>query len=215
MERSSSLRDADREGDSTALGTPGWLRAVVIAWLALLGVAAIPRGVPVVGTLGRGAASALERVGVVPGIPLFGGSGVHWRAQHRCLTVHGLLPGGERELLHRTDCLPEGFSFMQDPFERLIQLNSRFVVERLLWDRSSTPPGQIAPIVRFFTALGDYFCHSPLAGSGTYTALELVRDTPARSYTTGATRTHRVECRIECLPDRVSVPRCTDRMLPK
>jgi len=147
---------------------------------------------------------------VVPGVSVFEGSPDAWKIEAECVAVTGSTPDGDTVELHRSPCPPEGFQWAHDPFESLVQGTVRnAAVANWVRAPAALPEdlGVVPEDARKLLQLGDYFCHSPLAG-GPRERVTLVRQQRQRNIRSGARAVHTLRCRFACEPRRLVVPRC-------
>jgi len=141
------------------------LRAAVLAYLAVLVAAALPWRPGPLDAPARLAERALAAVAISPGLAIFSGSvtAVHRRAT--CVRVRAVLAGGGSETLYASGCPPTGFRWRIDPWDEMVE----GLVRRTRIERFARDPGAKLPLsweLVKLQALGDFFCHSPLAAPG-------------------------------------------------
>jgi hypothetical protein len=184
------------------------LRAAVLVYLMLLVLAAVP---PKLRPLwldapGDWAARALGAFSISPGLAIFSGSvtAVHRRAT--CLVISATRADGGVETLYANECPPTGFRWRIDPWDEMVLgLARRTRVERFV-------PGGAQPDAAEWwklQALGDYFCHSPLASASERRELTLEIGSLLVLYSNGLhTEDRAVTCRWRCGAHPLATPRC-------
>jgi hypothetical protein len=191
------------------------LRAAVLAYAALLVVAAVPAPLrpSFLDAPARLAGRALEAVAVSPGLAIFSGSvtAVHRRAT--CVRVRAERPDGAALTLYASGCPPTGFRWRIDPWDEMIEgLVRRTRIERFARDPGAKPP--LSWDLIKLQAVGDFFCHSPLAAPGERTAVALEFKNLLVLYSSGLrTEDRAISCRWRCGTQPFAAPTC--RRLPR
>ena len=190
------------------------LRAAVLGYLALRVLAAVPPPLRpgFLDAPGERAAAALGALSISPGLPIFSGSvtAVHRRAS--CLEVSAALAGGGHETLYASACPPTGFRWRIDPWDEMVLgLVRRTRIERFV-------PGAPEPDATErwkLAAIGDYFCHSPLAGAREREEVELRVKSLLVLYSSGRhTEDRAIRCRWSCGAPALAEPRCEREPAP-
>lgn len=185
------------------------LRAGILVYLALLVLAAVPPKLrpAFLDAPGNGAARALGALSISPGLPIFSGSvtAVHRRAS--CLEITATRADGSAETLYANACPPEGFRWRIDPWDEMVLgLVRRTRIERFV---AGAPAPDAAERWKL-AALGDFFCHSPLAGgAGEREEVTLELRTLLVLYSSGRhTRDRAIRCRWRCADPPLASPSC-------
>ena len=184
------------------------LRAAVLAYLALLVAAAFPWRPGLLDAPARFAERALGAVAISPGLAIFSGSvtAVHRRAT--CVRVRAELAGGGSETLYASGCPPTGFRWRIDPWDEMVE----GLVRRTRVERFARDPGAKLPLsweLVKLQALGDFFCHSPLAASGEREAVTLETRNLLVLYSSGLhTEDRAISCRWRCGTRPFAAPTC-------
>jgi hypothetical protein len=188
-----------------------WARAVVLAYLALLLLAALPGKLrpAILDAPCRLAARALDAVSISPGLAVFSGpvTAVHRRAT--CLEIRAERPDGSLETLYASACPPTGFRWRIDPWDEMVLgLVRRTRIERFAREPRSDDPPRSAEW-RKLQAVGDFFCHSPEAASGARRAVTLETYDLLVLYSSGLhTRDRTLSCRGRCGTRPFAWPAC-------
>jgi hypothetical protein len=186
------------------------LRAAVLVYLGLLVLAAIPAALRP-GLLlapARLADRVLGAVAISPGLAIFSGSvtAVHRRAT--CVRVRAERPGGGAETLYASGCPPTGFRWRIDPWDEMVEgLVRRTRIERFARDPAAKLP--LSWDLLKLQALGDFFCHSPLAAPGEREAVTLESRNLLVLYSSGLrTEDRAIACRWRCGTRPFAAPTC-------
>jgi hypothetical protein len=200
---------------SPAAGAPGrgraWARAAILAYLALLLLAALPEKLRPASFDGpaRLAARALDAVSISPGLAVFSGpvTAVHRRAT--CLEIRAERPDGSLETLYASACPPTGYRWRIDPWDEMVLgLVRRTRIERFAREPRSDEAPRSAEW-RKLQALGDFFCHSPVAATGVRRAVTLDTYDLLVLYSSGVhTRDRTLSCRWRCGTRPLASPVC-------
>jgi hypothetical protein len=191
------------------------LRAAVLGYLALLVLAAVPAKVrpALLEAPGRLAGSALDAAAISPGLAVFSGSvrAVHRRAT--CLEIRAERPDGTAATLYASACPPTGFRWRIDPWDEMVEgLVRRTRIERFARGARDAPPRLDWELVKL-QAVGDFFCHSPLAAEGRREAVTLEFRNLLVLYSSGLHSEDRaISCRWRCGTRPFAAPAC--RRLP-
>ena len=186
------------------------LRAAVLAYAALLVAAAVPGPLRhgLLDAPARLAERALAAVAISPGLAIFSGSvtAVHRRAT--CVRVRARRPGGTMETLYASGCPPTGFRWRIDPWDEMIEgLVRRTRIERFARDPAAKLP--LSWDLVKLQAVGDFFCHSPLAAPGEREAVELESRNLLVLYSSGLqTEDRAISCRWRCDTRPFAAPTC-------
>jgi hypothetical protein len=187
------------------------LRAAVLAWAALLVLGAWPwRGTPLLGALSTLAWDALERLTVRPGMAIFRNSVGDEKFHALCQRVEAIRADGRREILYQPTCPPVGFKAGVEPFEVVMLRIARATPRARLLESDPDDARRLRYLeVRRYAAVGDYFCHSSLAGGGDYDEVTLAEQLLTVSYRDGRRIASKVTvCSWRCGQQPVPVPHC-------
>lgn len=186
------------------------LRAAVLVYAALLVAAAFPARLrpAFLDAPARLAERALAAVAISPGLAIFSGSvtAVHRRAT--CVRFRAERPGGATETLYANECPPTGFRWRIDPWDEMVE----GLVRRTRIERFAREPAARFPLswdLLKLQALGDFFCHSPLAASGERETVTLESRNLLVLYSSGLrTEDRPIACRWRCGTRPFAAPSC-------
>lgn len=191
--------------------TQAVFRTAVLAWVVLLVAGLSLSGQPILGSVGWVARNVLKAVSVRSGQAVFKNSVDERKIVAHCVYVWGIDEQGESHQLYWPDCPREGTQFGTDYVDVAIQRIVRWIpVGDLRNDRryvSRATPTK----VRRLAALGDYFCHSPLASDVPMVEVLIAQQRITRNITDGQiTSRPPYVCSFDCRPDRPKLvaPRC-------
>jgi hypothetical protein len=186
------------------------LRAAVLAYAALLVLAALPAKLrpALLDAPARAADRTLGAVAISPGLAIFSGpvTAVHRRAT--CVRIRAERPGGGEETLYSSGCPPTGFRWRIDPWDEMIEgLVRRTRIERFAREPEAKPA--LSWDLVKLQAVGDFFCHSPLVAAGERAAVSLEFKNLLVLYSSGLHSEDRaISCRWRCGTRPFAAPSC-------
>jgi len=149
----------------------------------------------------------LNRVTLRPGLAVFEHSDRRWKVQGDCYLVVGVHQNAPPDTLYERECPPAGFQWRKEPFTAYMQFATGIDPwTSLVRQRGSALPRPMPEIFRRMILMGQYFCHSPLAGSGDYEGVELTRFRYMQHFEDGRRQLSPVRCRWICSEQQAAIP---------